>query len=67
MNQLTCLPQDSVLWGTNILADAVARFADHGIERPITFTVAPLESLNETALQPHIRHCLLYTSDAADE
>ncbi|WP_077048710.1 iron-containing alcohol dehydrogenase [Pseudomonas sp. KK4] len=55
MNQLTCLPQDSVLWGTNILADAVTGFGEHGIERPITFTVAPLNHLNETALQPHIR------------
>ncbi|MBZ9780335.1 iron-containing alcohol dehydrogenase [Pseudomonas sp. REP124] len=55
MNQLTCLPQDAVLWGSNILADAVSRFGDYGIERPITFTVAPLNHLNETSLQPHIR------------
>ncbi|EJN22528.1 alcohol dehydrogenase, class IV [Pseudomonas sp. GM78] len=55
MNQLTCLPQDSVIWGENILATAVSRFAEYGIESPITFTVTPLTELNDTCLQPHIK------------
>jgi maleylacetate reductase len=55
MNQLNCLPQDSVIWGANILADTVARLGDHGIAHPITFTVEALDHLNRTYLQPHIQ------------
>ncbi|MNF25695.1 Maleylacetate reductase [compost metagenome] len=55
MNQLNCLPQASILWGTNILADSIARLGDHGIDRPITFTVTALEYLNRTYLQPNIK------------
>jgi maleylacetate reductase len=55
MNQLNCLPQDSVIWGANILADTVARLGDHDIQRPITFTVEALVHLNRTYLQPHIK------------
>jgi alcohol dehydrogenase class IV len=55
MNQLICLPQEAVLWGKDILADAVTHFGKHGIESPITFTVEPLQALNRKYLEPNIR------------
>jgi len=56
MNHLNCLPQDSVFWGANSLAETVAHFGDYGIDRPITFTVAPLAQLNSTYVQPHVQN-----------
>ncbi|WP_026354852.1 iron-containing alcohol dehydrogenase [Massilia niastensis] len=55
MNQLNCLPQSAVFWGADILAPTVARFGEYEIERPITFTVAPLEQLNRIHVQPNLR------------
>ena len=54
MNQLTCLPQDAVFWGENTLATALPRLANHGIERPIVFTVEPLEALARSHVEPHL-------------
>jgi maleylacetate reductase len=56
MNQLNCLPQSAVFWGSDILAATVARFGEFEIERPITFTAEPLEQLNRTHVQPHVRN-----------
>ncbi|MHC6223562.1 iron-containing alcohol dehydrogenase [Pseudomonas sp. X10] len=56
MNHLNCLPQDSVFWGANSLAETVAHFGDYGIDRPITFTVAPLAHLNSSYVQPHVQN-----------
>jgi maleylacetate reductase len=56
MNQLKCLPQDAVIWGHDVLASAAAALAERGILRPITFTVEPLQELNQAWLAPHFQH-----------
>jgi len=55
MNHLNCLPQEGIYWGQHILQGAVARLGEHGIQRPITFTVAPLEGLYRTFVQPNLQ------------
>lgn len=56
MNHLNCLPQESVFWGQHILQGAVARLGDHGIHRPITFTVEPLAKLHQSCVQRNLKH-----------
>jgi len=56
MNHLNCLPQEGVFWGQHILQGAVARLGDHGIRRPVTFTVEPLERLYRNCVQPNLKH-----------
>lgn len=46
MNQLNCLPQDAIFWGHDILPTAVASLDQHGIRRPLTFTVEPLRDFH---------------------
>jgi alcohol dehydrogenase class IV len=55
MNNLLCLPQNAVFWGDHILATTIARFEEYGIDRPITFTVEPLEELNRTYVRPNLK------------
>jgi maleylacetate reductase len=55
MNHLNCLPQEAVFWGPHILQSTVARLAEHGIQRPITFTVAPLAQLHRDCVQPNLQ------------
>ena len=55
MNHLNCLPQDAVFWGENTLAGALPRLQHYGIERPIVFTVEPLEALVRTHVEPHLQ------------
>jgi len=55
MNHLNCLPQEGIYWGQHILQGVVARLGDHGIHRPITFTVAPLEGLYRSCVQPNLK------------
>jgi len=55
MNQLNCLPQNAVVWGRDALASTAAALAAHDIRRPMTFTVEPLQKLNQTYLQPAIQ------------
>ena len=55
MNHLNCLPQEGIYWGQHILQSVVARLGDHGIHRPITFTVAPLEGLYRSCIQPNLK------------
>lgn len=55
MNHLNCLPQEGVFWGHHILQGAVARLGDHGIQRPITFTVEPLAELHRNFVQPNLK------------
>ena len=55
MNHLNCLPQDGVFWGQHILQGAVARLGDHGIHRPIMFTVEPLAKLYQSCVQPNLK------------
>lgn len=45
MQQLDFLPQEKVVWGRQILADALAKLSRYGIEKPILFTVEPLAGL----------------------
>lgn len=54
MNQLNCLPQNAVLWGHDVLASAAAMLAEHGISRPMTFTIEPLQKLNRACLEPNL-------------
>jgi alcohol dehydrogenase class IV len=56
MNQLNCLPQDAVLWGENTLRLALPRLRSSGIERPIVFTVPPLEGLARSHVEPHLEN-----------
>jgi maleylacetate reductase len=56
MNQLDCLPQDAVLWGCDVLSEAVARLDEYGIERPIIFTVGRLEDMERQFVRPHLRN-----------
>jgi hypothetical protein len=56
MNRLNCLPQDSVVWGHDILSTAAASLQEHGIGRPMTFTVEPLRKLYDRHLAAHIAH-----------
>lgn len=56
MNHLNCLPQDAVFWGENTLAAALPRIGDYGIERPIVFTVEPLEALARHHVEPHLKN-----------
>jgi len=55
MNKLNCLPQDTIVWGHEILRSAAASLGDYGISRPITFTVEPLETLNQAYIQANIK------------
>ncbi|WP_354684325.1 iron-containing alcohol dehydrogenase [Cupriavidus necator] len=54
MNQLNCLPQDAIFWGHDILPTAVASLGQHGIRRPLTFTVEPLRDFHAQHLQAHV-------------
>ncbi len=45
MQQLDFLPQEKVIWGRQVLSDAIAALSRYGIERPILFTVEPLAAL----------------------
>jgi len=55
MNQLKCLPQETIVWGHDILGTVAASLGDYGISRPIIFTVGSLEALNREYIQPGIR------------
>ncbi|WP_042877321.1 iron-containing alcohol dehydrogenase [Cupriavidus necator] len=55
MNQLNCLPQDAIFWGHDILPTAVASLDQHGIRRPLTFTVEPLRDFHAQHLQAHVK------------
>jgi alcohol dehydrogenase class IV len=45
MRQLDFLPQEKVIWGRQVLADAMGALGRYGIEKPIVFTVEPLAAL----------------------
>lgn len=45
MHLLDFLPQEKVIWGRQVLADAMGALSRHGIEKPIVFTVEPLAAL----------------------
>lgn len=55
MNKLSCLPQDAVVWGRGVLSAATASLPDHGLHRPIIFTVEPLRPLYEAHLADGMR------------
>lgn len=58
MNHLNCLPQDGIFWGQHILQAAVARLGEHGIHRPIVFTVEPLTKLYEDCVRPNLKQAV---------
>jgi maleylacetate reductase len=45
MQQLDFLPQEKVIWGRQVLGDAMPGLGRYGIEKPILFTVEPLAVL----------------------
>ncbi|OWJ69250.1 iron-containing alcohol dehydrogenase [Inquilinus limosus] len=55
MNRLTCLPQEAVVWGGDVLAGTLARLGEHGFERPIVFTVGALEEMERRLVRPHLQ------------
>ncbi|MBZ7924839.1 iron-containing alcohol dehydrogenase [Ensifer adhaerens] len=55
MSELKCLPQESVIWGKAIIAEAVTRLSGHGVNRPIVFTAEPLVPLYEKHIQPFLK------------
>jgi alcohol dehydrogenase class IV len=55
MNHLNCLPQDGIFWGQHILQGAVARLGEHGIHRPMAFTVEPLTKLYQECVRPNLK------------
>ncbi|MDR6890316.1 MULTISPECIES: iron-containing alcohol dehydrogenase [Variovorax] len=58
MNHLNCLPQDGIFWGQHILQAAVARLGEHGIHRPMVFTVEPLTKLYEDCVRPNLKQAV---------
>jgi len=58
MNHLNCLPQDGIFWGQHILQGAVARLGEHGIHRPMTFTVEPLAKLHQDCVRPNLKQAV---------
>jgi alcohol dehydrogenase class IV len=50
MNHLHCLPQNTVVWGHDVLACAKETLAAQGFRRAMTFTVEPLRKLADTHL-----------------
>ena len=58
MNHLNCLPQDGIFWGQHILQGTVARLGEHGIHRPMTFTVEPLAKLHQDCVRPNLKQAV---------
>ncbi|MBJ2160410.1 iron-containing alcohol dehydrogenase [Variovorax sp. IB41] len=58
MNHLNCLPQDGIFWGQHILQGAVARLGEHGIHRPMTFTVEPLTKLYQDCVRSNLKQAV---------
>ena len=54
MGHFISLPQETVLWGENSLANSLGRFPEFGIERPIIFVVDVLEDLMRAEVLPHL-------------
>ncbi|MGO4355196.1 iron-containing alcohol dehydrogenase [Rhizobium sp. RAF36] len=54
MQKLEFLPQERVIWGRGVIADALSNLGMHGIERPIVFTVEPLAELAKALVAPHL-------------
>jgi alcohol dehydrogenase class IV len=54
MEKLDFLPQESVIWGRRVLPAAIAEFGKYGIERPIVFSVEPLDHLRKTYLNSSV-------------
>jgi maleylacetate reductase len=56
MSQLNSLPQELVVWGKSILSETVASLGDRGFDRPIIFTVPPLETMNGEYVQAKLKN-----------
>ncbi|HSV78349.1 MAG TPA: iron-containing alcohol dehydrogenase [Ramlibacter sp.] len=55
MNELNCLPQDTVAWGHGVLGQpGMAVLERHGLRRPMLFTVEPLLPLSRQAVEPMV-------------
>jgi hypothetical protein len=52
---LKCLPQDMVRWGQGIVPLALQELPQHGVERPIVFTIEPLFSSTNQLVVPHLQ------------
>ncbi|WP_332303203.1 iron-containing alcohol dehydrogenase [Rhizobium sp. GR12] len=58
MEKIEFLPQDNVIWGRGILADALGQLHQHGIKKPIVFTVEPLDLLRRSFVAPNLSDCV---------
>ncbi|AJA09525.1 iron-containing alcohol dehydrogenase [Sphingopyxis fribergensis] len=54
MAQLLPLPQNLIVWGENVLASTISAFPEHGIERPIVFSVDFLDAMRRDLVEPHL-------------
>ncbi len=54
MEKIEFLPQDNVIWGRGVLAGALGQLRQYGIERPIVFTVEPLDALRRCFVVPNL-------------
>ena len=52
---LKCLPQDMVRWGQGIVPQVLQELPQHGVERPIVFTIEPLFSSTNQLVLPHLQ------------
>ncbi|KQY14310.1 alcohol dehydrogenase [Rhizobium sp. Root73] len=55
MEKLDFLPQEKVIWGRQVLSDAMASLARYGIEKPIVFSVGPLNDLRRAFVEPYVK------------
>ncbi|NOV19678.1 maleylacetate reductase [Ensifer adhaerens] len=54
MEKIEFLPQDNVIWGRGILADALGQLTQYGIKKPIVFTVEPLDAFRRSSVAPNL-------------
>jgi alcohol dehydrogenase class IV len=54
MEKIDFLPQDNVIWGRDILADTLGQLHQHGIKKPMLFTVEPLDLLMRNFVAPYL-------------
>src|SRR5438445_2786038 len=55
MGQLSRLPQSTILWGHDILQEAITHLDQYGIAHPITLTAEALEGLNQLRVRPYVK------------
>ena len=54
MEKLDFLPQEKVIWGRQVLSDAMESLGRYGIEKPIVFSVEPLNGIRRASVEPYV-------------